>query len=60
MTEGASAAASRMFSAKPRDAGILTERDRSLSSIKVEVAFVGRRGVRVSAMHAVFFCCFQP
>ena len=54
MTEGASAAASRMFSAKPRDAGILTERERSLSSIKVGVVFVGRRG-RVSAMYVVFY-----
>ena len=55
-----SAAVSRMFSAKPRDAVILTERERSLSSIKVGVGFVGRRGVRVSAMLAVFSCSFQP
>ena len=34
---------------------ILTERERSLSSIKVGVVFVGRRGVRVSAMYVVFY-----
>ena len=44
-----------MFSAKPRDAVILTDRERSLSSIKVGVVFVGRWGVRVSAMYVVFY-----
>ena len=38
----------------------LTDRERSRSSIKVGVVFVGRTGVCVPAMHAVFSCSSQP
>ena len=39
---------------------ILNDRERSRSSIKVGVVFVGRTGVCVPAMHAVFSCSSQP
>ena len=39
---------------------ILTDRERSRSSIKVGEVSEGRTGVRVPAMYAVFSCSSQP
>ena len=43
-----------------RDVVILTDRERSRSSIKVGEVSEGRTGVRVPAMYAVFSCSSQP
>ena len=45
---------------KYRLVAILTERERSLSSLKVGEVSEGRTGVRVPAMYAVFSCSSQP